>query len=282
MTANAPPLAAVIGWPIGHSRSPLIHTHWLRTNGIAGHYIPIGLRPENFESGIRALPKLGFKGANITVPYKETILGMARSVSDRAALIGAANTIVFREDGAFYADNTDGYGFLQNLRQSAPDWSAAEGPAVVLGAGGAARAVVSALLEDGAPEVRIGNRTRHRADILKDQFGARVSVFDLARYRDALHGAATIVNTTSLGMTGQPPLNIRLEFAPRSALVTDIVYNPLRTDFLAQAEEQGMRTVDGLGMLFHQAVPGFESWFDHRPVVDDALRELVIRSMYAT
>ena len=279
MTDNTPPLAAVIGWPIGHSMSPIIHTHWLNTYGIKGHYIPIGLRPENFEAGIRSLPKLGFKGANITIPYKETILGMAKSVSDRAALIGAANTIVFREDGGFYADNTDGYGFVQNLRQRAPDWSANSGPAVVLGAGGAARAIVSALLEFGAPEIRIGNRTRHRADIIKDQFGARVSVFDLAQTREALHGVATIVNTTSLGMAGQPPLNIRLEFAPRTALAADIVYNPLRTEFLAQAEEQGMRTVDGLGMLLHQAVPGFESWFDHRPVVDDHLRQLVINAM---
>ena len=279
MTDNAPPLAAVIGWPIGHSMSPAIHNYWLAHYGIKGHYVPIGLRPENFETGIRSLSKLGFKGANITIPYKETVLGMAKSVSDRAALIGAANTIVFREDGGFYADNTDGYGFIQNLWQQAPDWSASQGPAIVLGAGGAARAVVSALLEHGAPEVRIGNRTRHRAEIIRDQFGAKVTVYDFAQTREALHGVATIVNTTSLGMAGQPPLNVRLEFAPRTALAADIVYNPLKTAFIQQAEEQGMRTVDGLGMLLHQAVPGFESWFDLRPEVDDHLRQLVIRAM---
>ena len=277
MTDNSPPLAAVIGWPIGHSKSPIIHTHWLKMHGIPGHYIPIGLRPENFETGIRSLPKLGFKGANITIPYKETILSIAKSVSDRAALIGAANTIVFREDGGFHADNTDGYGFVQNLRQHAPDWSASLGPALVLGAGGASRAVISALLEDGAPEVRIANRTRHRADILKDQFGAKIRVFDWGRLGDAMPGVATIVNTTSLGMVGEPPLNVRLDHAPQTALVTDIVYNPLKTELLLQAESHGMRTVDGLGMLLHQAVPGFESWFDHRPVVDSTLRDLVIR-----
>ena len=280
MSDASPPLAAVIGWPIGHTMSPVIHTYWLKQLGLNGYYIPIGLRPENFEASVKSLPKLGFHGANITIPYKETVLGMAKTVSDRAALIGAANTIVFREDGSFFADNTDGYGFLQNLRQQAPDWSAAQGAAVVFGAGGAARAVVSALLDDGAPEIRILNRTRHRAEIIKDQFGARVTVFDFAKYREALHGAATIVNTTSLGMAGQQPLNVRLEFAPRTALVTDIVYNPLKTDFLRQAEEGGMRTVDGLGMLLHQAVPGFESWFDYRPVVDDELRALVIETLY--
>lgn len=280
MSDTNPPLAAVIGWPIGHSMSPVIHTYWLKKLGLNGHYIPIGLRPENFEPGVRSLPKLGFKGANITIPYKETILSMAKTVSDRAALIGAANTIVFREDGNFFADNTDGYGFMQNLRQQAPDWSAASGPAVVFGAGGAARAIVSALLEGGAPEVRVTNRTRHRAEIIKDQFGARVVIVDFAKYREALHGASTIVNTTSLGMTGQQPLNVRLEFAPRDALVTDIVYNPLKTDFLQQAEQGGMRVVDGLGMLLHQAVPGFESWFDYRPTVDDELRNLVIQTMY--
>ena len=278
MTYPTPPLAAVIGWPIGHSRSPLIHRYWLESYGISGYYIPIGLRPENFEPGIRSLYKLGFKGANITIPYKETILPLARSVSDRAALIGAANTIVFREDGHIHADNTDGYGFIKNIEDHVPDWRASTGPAFVIGAGGASRAVVSALLANGAPEVRIANRTRHRADILKDQFGAKITVVEWARTGDALGDVATIVNTTSLGMRGQPPLSIKLERAPLSALVTDIVYTPLRTDFLKLADSHGMRTVDGVGMLLHQAVPGFESWFDHRPEVDSRLREIIVRA----
>lgn len=278
MTDASPALAAVIGWPIKHSKSPLIHGYWLYNYGIDGYYVPIGLRPENFESGIRSLPKLGFKGANITIPYKETILSMASSITDRAALIGAANTIVFREDGGIHADNTDGYGFIKNIRQNAPDWSASTGPCLVLGAGGASRAVVSSLLEDGAPEVRISNRTRHRAEILKDQFGAKITVVEWSKLRAGLADVATIVNTTSLGMEGQPPLSVRLEYAPRTALVSDIVYTPLKTELLLQAEEQGMRTVDGLGMLLHQAVPGFESWFDLRPEVDSTLRDMIARA----
>lgn len=276
MTNEAPTLAAVIGWPIGHSRSPILHRYWLEKLGIAGYYIPVGLRPENFESAIRAMPKLGFKGANITIPYKETVLSLATSVSDRASLIGAANTIVFGNDGSIRADNTDGYGFLENIKQQTPDWKGSNGPAIVLGAGGASRAVVSALLSDGAPEVRISNRTKHRADMIKDQFGAKVKVVDWARVNEAFDGVATIVNTTSLGMVGNPELRVKLDAAPAYALVNDIVYTPIETDLLIQAKSHGLRTVDGVGMLLHQAVPGFESWFDHRPVVDDTVRNLVL------
>jgi len=273
---NSPALAGVVGWPIAHSKSPLIHGHWLHRYNISGYYIPIGLRPENFETAIRSMPKLGFKGVNITIPYKETILPLATTISDRAALIGAANTIVFRANGGIHADNTDGYGFIQNIRQYAPDWRGNTGPALVLGAGGASRAVLSALLDEGVPEVRLTNRTRHRAEILKDQFGARVTIVDWAKKNDACDGIATLVNTTALGMEGQPPLTIRLDAAPQSCLVTDIVYTPLKTDLLMQAESHGMRWVDGLGMLLHQAVPGFESWFDIRPTVDSELRDHIL------
>jgi shikimate dehydrogenase len=276
MTENPPPLAGVVGWPIAHSRSPRLHGHWLRRYGIEGYYIPIGLRPQDFEAGIRALPKLGFRGVNVTIPYKEMVLSMASSVSDRASLIGAANTIVFRPDGSIRADNTDGYGFVMSLRQSAPFWTPAAGPALVLGAGGAARAVVQSLLAEGVPEVRLANRTRARAEMLRDQFGAKVTTVDWNRAGEAAAGALTIVNTTSLGMTGQPDLNIRLDMAPSAALVTDIVYQPLITPFLRQAMDLGLTVVDGLGMLLHQAVPGFESWFDHRPEVDAELRAAVL------
>jgi shikimate dehydrogenase len=276
MTENPPPLSGVVGWPIAHSRSPRLHGHWLRRYGIEGYYIPIGLRPQDFEAGIRALPKLGFRGVNVTIPYKEMVLSMASSVSDRASLIGAANTIVFRPDGSIRADNTDGYGFIMSLRQSAPFWTPGAGPALVLGAGGAARAVVQSLLAEGVPEVRLANRTRARAEMLRDQFGAKVTTVDWNRAGEAAAGALTIVNTTSLGMTGQPDLNIRLDMAPSAALVTDIVYQPLITPFLRQAMDLGLTVVDGLGMLLHQAVPGFESWFDHRPEVDAELRAAVL------
>jgi shikimate dehydrogenase len=276
MTENPPPLAGVVGWPIGHSRSPRLHGHWLKRYGIEGYYIPIGLKPQDFEAGMRALPKLGFRGVNVTIPYKELVLSMASSVSDRASLIGAANTIVFRPDGTIRADNTDGYGFIMSLRQSAPFWTPSAGPALVLGAGGAARAVVQSLLAEGVPEVRLANRTRARSEMLRDQFGAKVTTVDWNRAGEAAAGALTIVNTTSLGMVGQPELNIRLDMAPRAALVTDIVYQPLITPFLRQAMDLGLTVVDGLGMLLHQAVPGFELWFDHRPEVDEELRAAVL------
>ncbi|HEU0222256.1 MAG TPA: shikimate dehydrogenase [Paracoccaceae bacterium] len=276
MNHVSPPLAAVIGWPVGHSRSPRLHGFWLRKYGIEGYYIPIGLHPDHFEAGIRALPKLGFAGVNVTIPYKETVLQLASAVSDRAALIGAANTISFRRDGSIHADNTDGYGFLENLRQNAPGWNPKAGPALVLGAGGAARAVVSALLGAGVPELRLANRTRQRAQNIADACGARVLVVDWHAAEAACAGARTIVNTTSLGMTGQPPLHLSLAAAPSDALVTDIVYSPLITPLLDQARARGLGIVDGLGMLLHQAVPGFEHWFGIRPEVDEALRRAIL------
>ncbi len=213
---------------------------------------------------------------NVTIPHKAAALALATEVSDRAALIGAANTLTFGPDRAVHADNTDGYGFLASLRQGAPGWTAAAGPALVLGAGGAARGVVAALLSDGAPEVRIANRTRDRAQALRDHFGDSVVVIDWPDASAAAAGAATIVNTTSMGMHGQPDLALDLGVAPATALVTDIVYTPLQTQLLAQAAARGLATVDGLGMLLHQAAPGFERWFGVAPEVDDALRAAVL------
>lgn len=277
MTETAPALAGVVGWPISHSLSPRLHGHWLTRYGIAGHYIPIGLRPQDFETGFRALPKLGFRGVNLTIPYKEAVLAMATSVSDRASLIGAANTIVFREGGGVVADNTDAYGFLESVRQAQPGWSAkGAGAALILGAGGASRAIVHALLADGIGEVRLANRTRQRSNILKDQFGARMSVVDWNLAADAIEGAGIIVNTTALGMPGKPELTLPLDTAAPGTLVVDIVYGPTATGFLREAARHGLPTIDGLGMLLHQAVPGFESWFGQRPEVDAALRRAVL------
>ncbi len=270
------PLAGVIGHPVAHSRSPALHGHWLRQLGIKGHYIPIDVAPSDLAETLRTLPKLGFVGCNITIPHKEAALDLADIVTDRAALIGAANTLIFRKDGKIHADNTDGIGFLNNLRQEAPAWQSGAGPAAIFGAGGAARAVVSALLDAGAPEVRVANRTRARADTLRRDFGARVVVVDWTQGGNMLEDVATVVNTTALGMVGKAEFRIPLDLVNPQALVTDIVYTPLDTPFLQAARQAGCTTVDGLGMLLHQAVPGFERWFGTRPVVDAATRAAVL------
>ena len=276
MTLPKIPLAAVIGHPIAHSKSPQVHGHWLRTYGLAGHYIPMDVTPDNLETVLRAMHKMGFVGANVTIPHKERALEIADQVTDRATLIGAANTLIFHEDGKILADNTDGYGFIQNLRQHAPDWDPASGPAVVLGAGGAARAVVASLLDVGVPEILITNRTRVRAEQLRDDFGARLKVVEWVQAGTILSEGATVVNTTSLGMTGKAELKVPLDGLKASALVTDLVYTPLKTQLLLEAEAKGCTTVDGLGMLLHQAVPGFERWFGPRPEVTDELRRVVL------
>ena len=270
------PLAAVLGHPISHSRSPKLHGHWLKRYGLPGHYVPIDVAPNDLEDALNSLKMLGFVGANVTIPHKETVLRYADHVTDRATLIGAANTLIFTQDGKLHADNTDGYGFLENLRQGAPGWRASEGPALVLGAGGAARAILVSLLDAGVPDVILTNRTRVKAESLADDFGKRVRVVDWHMIGDVLPSAATLVNTTSLGMVGQPELRLPLEGLHSGQVVTDIVYTPLETGLLRAAREVGCVTVDGLGMLLHQAVPGFERWFGHRPSVDDALRSAVL------
>lgn len=270
------PLSGVIGSPIAHSRSPALHGYWLRRYGIKGHYIPMDIAQADLPEALRLLPRMGFVGLNVTIPHKETILGLADIVTDRAALIGAANTLIFRKDGRIHADNTDGAGFIANLRQNAPQWNPAAGPAVVFGAGGAARAVVAALIEVGAPEIRIANRTRPRAEVFRSDFGAKVMVHDWIQAGNMLEGAATVVNTTSLGMTGKPEFRVPLDAMEPGALATDLVYTPLKTQFLIEAEAAGATAVDGLGMLLHQAAPGFERWFGHRPEVDEATRQAVL------
>lgn len=270
------PLAGVIGMPISHSRSPRLHGYWLKRYGIDGHYIPMPVMPENLAEVLRALPRAGFVGINVTIPHKEAVLTLADVVTDRAALIGAANTLIFRQDGKIHADNTDGYGFIANIRQSAPDWSPTQGPAAIIGAGGAARAVVASLLDSGVTELRIANRTRIRSEQIRSEFGARVVVYDWAQAGNMLEGASTVVNATSLGMSGNHPLRIPFDALSPDALATDLVYTPLMTPFLAEAKARGCRIVDGLGMLLHQAAPGFERWFGQRPAVDDETRRVVL------
>ncbi len=276
MTDHKIPLAGVIGHPVGHSRSPKLHGHWLKTYGLEGHYVPMDVAPADLETVLRTLPKAGFVGTNVTVPHKEAALRIADHVSDRATVIGAANTLVFREDGSIHADNTDGYGFMENLRAGAPDWNAKDGPAVVFGAGGAARAVLQALADAGVPEILLTNRTRARADHLKEEFGQRITVVDWVQAGNVIENAELVVNTTSLGMQGQPELRVPLDGLQPGAVVTDLVYAPLKTNLLETAEEAGCTVVDGLGMLLHQAVPGFERWFGVRPEVNDALRAAVL------
>lgn len=270
-------LAAVIGNPIGHSRSPRLHRHWLQRYGIAGDYVPLHVEEGDLASVLRAMPKMGFVGTNLTLPHKVAAMNIADRVTDRATLIGAANTLTFRDDGTIIADNTDGYGFIANLKQGAPDWNAKTGPVAVLGAGGAARAILVALANEGVDEIYLANRTRPKAEALRTEFGPRITVFDWVQAGNMIEEATTVVNTTSLGMIGQPALRVPLDGLRPGMVVTDIVYSPLRTALLAAAEEAGCTTVDGLGMLLHQGVPGFERWFGRRPDVDDELRRAVLR-----
>ncbi|TFL17550.1 shikimate dehydrogenase [Jannaschia formosa] len=267
-------LAGVIGDPIAHSRSPRLHGHWLRRYGIDGHYVPLHVRAEDLEATLALLPRLGFAGINVTIPHKEAVFALADEVTDRARAVGAANTLTFR-DGRIHADNTDGYGFLANLRQEAPGRDA-RAPALVLGAGGAARGVIAALLDEGAERVTLTNRSAGRAEALAELFGPRVVTHPWERAAEALPGHALVVNTTSLGMAGNPPLELDLTGLDPTATVTDIVYTPLETPLLAAARARGNPVVDGLGMLLHQAVPGFRAWFGAEPQVDDALRAAVM------
>ena len=270
------PLAGVIGHPVAHSKSPRLHAHWLRKRALRGHYVPLDVAPQDLETVLRCLPRMGFVGVNVTIPHKETVLELADLVTDRATLIGAANTLIFRKDGKIHADNTDGYGFIENLRESAPDRDPARGPAVVLGAGGAARAVVAALRDAGVPEIRICNRTRARAEQLKHDFGTRIRVEDWVQAGNVLDDAATVVNTTSLGMVGHPELRVPLDGLRPGTVVNDLVYAPLQTRLLRVAAEMGCVTVDGLGMLIHQAIPAFERWFGERPAADRETREILL------
>lgn len=266
--------AGVIGWPIGHSRSPKLHGHWLKTYGIAGRYDAVAVEPEALSGFIRRLADSGWRGCNVTIPHKEAVFGLVDRVSDTARRIGAINTVIVEDDGRLHGHNTDAYGFIENLRQSLPGFDFAAGPALVLGAGGAGRAVVAALQDAGVPEIRLANRNRGRAEALAAALPDRVTVVDWAG--GDLGGINLLVNATSLGMAGQPPLDIALDRLPVTTLVTDLVYVPLETPLLAAARGRGNSAVDGLGMLLHQARPGFAAWFGREPEVTDALRAAVL------
>ena len=263
-------IAGVLGWPVAHSRSPRLHGLWLQRHGIDGAYLPLPVRPERFAGAVRALADLGFQGANVTIPHKEAAFAVCDEVAESARRAGAVNTLVFRH-GRILGSNTDGFGFLENVREAAPGWQPAAGPAVLLGAGGSARAIAAALLEAGCPRLTLVNRTPARAEALARALGGPVEVAAQPPLRDA----ALLVNTTSLGMEGQPPLEIDLAPLPAAAVVADIVYVPLETPLLTEARARGLRAVEGLGMLLHQARPGFEAWFGVAPRVDAALREFV-------
>ncbi len=273
--SGAARVAGVVGWPVTHSRSPRLHGYWLRRHGIDGAYVPLPVRPEHVATALRALPLLGFAGANVTVPHKEAALAVVDRVEPLARRIGAVNTLVIAADGSIEGRNTDAYGFLENLRQGCPDWRPGDGPAVVLGAGGAARAVCAALGDAGVPEIRLLNRTAARAEAVAAAVGGPVNVRGWDERAAALAGAALLVNATTLGMEGAPPLDLALDALPAAAVVTDIVYQPLHTDLLRRARGRGHRVVDGLGMLLHQARAGFAAWFGVDPAVTEELRAFV-------
>ena len=274
--------AGVVGWPVSHSLSPRLHGFWLEQMGINGTYEALPVEPEQFAVKVKDLFDQGYKGFNITIPHKENALTFADVLEPQARIIGAVNTLVKKEDGTIIGSNTDWIGFLNNVKEFQPNWKASDGPCVVLGAGGAARGLVVALIEDGASEIRIANRTKVRAERLVEDLsrfaagkGCRISVHE-EMDGDVLDGAAFLVNSTSLGMKGQPMLDIDLAALPVEAVVNDIVYNPLKTDLLKQAEMRGNQAVDGIGMLLHQAVPGFELWFGRKPKVTEGLRNHVL------
>ena len=271
-------VAGVCGWPVKHSRSPRIHNYWLRQYSIDGVYVPFAMPPEGAKDAIRTLPALGIRGMNVTVPNKEEAYNAMDEVDRWAQRLKAVNTIVVR-DGLLHGANTDAFGFLESLREAQPGWRADAGPVIVLGAGGAARAIVAGLQDEGAPEIRITNRTPERAAAIRDEFGNAVRLIPWEQRADALGDAALLINTTSLGMEGQPALDIDLMKLPATSVVYDIVYVPLETPLLAAARARGNPAIDGLGMLLHQARPGFREWFGTDPSVDQALRDHVLAAL---
>ncbi len=269
-------IAGVMGWPVRHSRSPQLHGHWLRLHNIDGSYIPMPVRPADIQQALRALPVLGMAGTNVTLPHKQAALAAMDNVTDTAQRIGAVNTVIVGADGKLSGDNTDAYGFMENLRQLAPGWQPGAAPAVILGAGGAAQAICVALQDAGVPRLTITNRTAARAQALAAALDPFCQVVPWPERAAALADAGLLVNTTSLGMAGAPPLDLDLTRLPPDAVVADIVYTPLETALLAAAGQRGNVVVDGLGMLLHQARPGFRAWFGVDPQVTPALRAAVL------
>ncbi len=284
MSGGGTRVAGVIGWPVAHSLSPRLHGYWLARHGVDGAYVPLAVAPEHLEQALAALPALGFAGVNVTVPHKERALAAVDEATPVARRIGAVNTLIVSPGGRLIGTNTDADGFIENLYEQAPGWRPAAGPALVLGAGGAARAVVAALIDAGAPALRIANRHRARAAAIARDFGgpepgASITVLPWEERSATLADIALLVNTTSLGMAGQPPLELDLALLPPTATVVDIVYRPLITPLLAAAAARGNPVVDGLGMLLHQARPAFAAWFGVEPAVTGALRRFVLEAL---
>ncbi len=269
-------MAGVMGWPVAHSRSPVIHNHWIRQYGLNGAYGLFPVEPQNIDDAIRGLKALGLAGCNITIPHKVEAMKRMDWVDPLARRMGAINTIVVQADGALHGYNNDGFGFIQSLRDDKPDWRADAGPITVLGAGGAARAIVLSLIDEGASEIRLINRTRAKADALAQEFGQVVTAYDWSERHDALAGCALLINTTNQGMHGQPDLDLQLDQLPTSALVADAIYIPLETSLLAQARQRGNTGVNGLGMLLNQARPAFKAWFGVMPEITPELRQAII------
>lgn len=264
-------LAGVMGWPVAHTRSPAIHNHWIAQYSLKGAYVQLPVQPQNLEAAIRGLPALGFAGCNITVPHKVNAMQLMDTLHPAARRVAAINTVVVQADGSLLGMNNDGYGYIQSLRDAQPDWRGDAGPALVVGAGGAARAIVVALLDEGAPEVRLCNRTQEKAQALRDAFGDRVTVVPWADRNSAMAGVRLLVNTTTQGMHGQPALDVALDDLPAEALVSDAIYIPLETPLLAAARQRGHQTVNGLGMLLNQARPAFQAWFGVQPELTPGL-----------
>lgn len=270
-------LAGVMGFPVGHSKSPQLHGFWLRKYHIKGHYLPLSVPEDQLSDAFKGLKAMGFRGCNVTIPHKQAACRLCDDLTPTARKTGAVNTVVVSETGDLTGDNTDGFGFIENITQNCRNFRFAGATVAVLGAGGAARGILVALLAAGIGEIRLLNRTRARAEILADRLGDnRIHCLDWETRSEALDGVHLLVNTTSLGMTGQPPLSLSLSALPKTAMVTDIVYAPLITPLLEMAQQQGFPMIDGLGMLLHQARPGFEAWFGHRPQVDTALRAHIL------
>ena len=277
MDEERPRLAAVLGNPISHSKSPRMHNYWLKQNKLNGYYIPIKVELADFEQTIRTLMKMGFSGVNVTIPHKLLALKIADESSSIAQYIGAANTLTFTKENKIYADNTDAYGFINNIKSKYPNWNPKKGVSVVLGAGGASRAVIAALLSEGSKQIMVLNRTIEKAEVLKKDYDNKITVESWEKINEVLASSKNIINTTSLGMNDETFIPINPEAIPEKSLVSDLVYTPLETNLLKIAKNRGSKTVDGLGMLIHQGVPGFEAWFGQKPLVTEELREILIK-----
>jgi len=268
-------LAGVMGWPIMHSRSPMLHNYWLGKHGLVGRYVPLAVTVERLAAALRALPALGFSGCNLTLPHKVEALKIVDEVHETAHRIGAINCVIVRPDGSLHGVNNDGWGYVESVVERVPGWRADAGPVVIVGAGGGARAIIVSLLDRGAREIRLVNRSLARAGEVRRQIGGPIELVPWEDRHRALQGAAMIVNTTTQGMVGQPALDLSLDQLPKSALISDIVYTPLETPLLAAARRRGNPTIDGLGMLLHQARPAFQAWFGVLPEVTPELRRMI-------